>query len=143
MEQNIIYLFAASLCSALAAFFSIIGVSTPGWSSIGQRLFKCNHYCHESTTIGVLLIIAILLLVVTTLVCVAFARRFVTQPTNIMQSVLFLLPFIATIIIVVAYSRALAGDAGYSYQLTVISGVFAFLSTIFITYWVGRRSMIL
>lgn len=137
-------LLIAACFGAVAALFTIIGVSAPGWNSSGNlALFKCRGNCSAYTAAGVLLIIAIVFLAMAIALTVMVARRIIAHPTAPLKSIILSLFILAAIVIVVAYSRALVYAQGYSYQLTAIASIFTFVSSLIVSYWIGRTHIML
>ena len=139
MEQQVVSLLVATVLSVLSILFAIIALSTPGWRGTHDfRLFRE----HDTTTAGVLLILAIILLAVCLILLIVFTHRFVPQPTKRLKGLLLAFATLAGIFIVAAYAdvTTICIQNAYSYQLAVVSGIFTFLSTIAISYWLGCTS---
>jgi hypothetical protein len=139
MEQHAVSLLVAAVLLAVSILFTIIALATPGWyGTHNYRLFRDT----DTTTAGVLLVLAVILLGVCLILLLVIARRLVPQPPNLLKGLLLGFAVVAAIFIVAAYADLTVGVLGkaYSYQLTVVSGILAFLSAIIISYWLGCTS---
>ena len=144
MEQDKFMLSATIILAALAILFAIIGVATPGWPFGNFSLLTCGINCsYDVKAAGALLIIAIIFLFIAGLLAIMFLQRYVQNTNDKIKVATLALLVISVIFIVAAYSCPLYKQSAsyYSYHLAVTAGILASLSTMFFTYWLGRRSV--
>lgn len=126
----------ATIIALVALIFTIISVAAPGWD--GRSVLKnCGSYCLGTT---VLSFIAIFLLVLGIISTVLFAKGLITSfsSTIKMSAVIFLA--LAGVAIVAAYaSYGTHRPNNYSYYLMITSGIFTFISSIIVAFWLGRN----
>ncbi|CAF1465120.1 unnamed protein product [Adineta ricciae] len=143
MEQNTFLLLLTSILAAIATIFSIVGVATDGWFS-SSNLFASSNT--DRTAAGALLIISIVLLALSTVLDLMFWRGLISNSADRVKCVVLGLLVSASILIIIAYSRAIAAAAAviqvkdFSYHLATTSGVLAFLSAVVFAHWLGRTS---
>ncbi|UJR27082.1 hypothetical protein I4U23_008384 [Adineta vaga] len=137
MEQNAFTLLLSSILAGIATILTIIGVSTNGWPG-RQQLFA--YHTSNLTAAGVLLIISIFFLAISIVFMLMFWRGMISNASDKVKSVVLVFLIIASIFIVIAYSRP-ASKEFFSYHLSVSGGILAFLSAIIFTYWLGRTSV--
>ena len=126
--------------TVFAAIFTIIGVATDSWPDSTGGLFVRGKTDRNYTAAGVLLILAILMLVPASVLVTGFFLRLINTTADRLKALILFLIFVAGIFIVTAYSRTIH-NRWYSYHITVTAGALTFISTIFLTYWIGRTSV--
>ena len=139
MDPETLKLFIIAGFGCIALFFTILGVSTPGWGG-DYTLFGCSTCGGRAIAIGVLLIFVMFILMIAVSLIVLIARRRINNPSPLLRISVLALLIVATIFTIIAYSQALSSIAFYSYHVTVTAGVFAYISTICFAYWAGSTS---
>lgn len=121
--------------ACLALLFAIISVAAPGWN--GRSLMKNCNNCLSTTILSFLGIILLILGIISTIL---FAKRLITSfSTSIKVSAVLLFTF-AGIFFVAAYA-SYSGHVvnNYSYYLMITASIFTFISSIIISFWLGRN----
>ena len=124
------------LVACVALLFVIISIAAPGWN--GRSLLKnCGSGCLGTTILAFIAIFCIVLGIIFT---VLFAKRLITSFSTVIKvSSVFLLA-LGAIFIVAAYMAYLGHSPNnYSFYLMVTAGVFTFISSIMVAFWLGRN----
>jgi hypothetical protein len=125
----------AVVLACVALLFAIISVGAPGWN--GRSLMKNCNGCLGTTVLSFLAIIFLILGIISTIL---FARRLITSFSIAIKVSAVLLFTLAGIFIVAAYTSYIPHNPNnYSYYLMVTSGVFTFISSIIIAFWLGQN----
>jgi hypothetical protein len=125
----------AVIIACVALLFAIISIASSGWS--GRNLMKNCNGCLGTTILAFLGILFLILGIISTIL---FAKRLITSfSTGIKVSGVLLLA-LAGIFIVAAYTSFNHHTPNnYSYYLMVTAGVFTFISSIIVAFWLGRN----
>jgi hypothetical protein len=124
--------------ACVALLFAIISVATSGWDG-GSLIKNGNNFL--STII--LSFFAIFFLLLGILSTILFAKRLITSFSTAIKVSSVLLFALAGIFIVAAYvSYSPHKPNHYGYYLMVTAGVFTFISSIIVAFWLGQNWVI-
>jgi hypothetical protein len=131
---NQIWLWAV-IIACVALLFAIISVASSGWN--GRNLMKNCGNCLGTTVLAFLGILFLILGIISTIL---FANRLITSFSTGIKVSGVLLFAIAGIFIVAAYTSINSHNPNnYSYYLMVTAGIFSFISSIIVAFWLGRN----
>lgn len=136
-------LFAITITTAFSTIFCIIGLSTRGWNFDTYRYLFCDQ-CPKTSSI--LAIISMMLLVVCIILLGLIIGRIIDQEH--MLSMRFIIPsllLISTIFLLATLNSYLGfadPNRGYSYYLTIVAFVFAYLASLLAAFWLGNCGFI-
>jgi uncharacterized membrane protein HdeD (DUF308 family) len=124
------------IVALISLLFAIISIATSGWG--GRSILKgCGNYCTGTIILAFLGMFSLLLGIIVTIL---FAKRLITSFSDTIRVSAVLLLALAGIFFVAAYmSYGTHNPNNYGYYLMVTSGVFAFVSSIIIAFWLGRN----
>ena len=123
-----------TIVTAVAALFTLIGLTTPKWSKYGRGLWNCKDACATSTAI--LTILALLLLVSSVILMIILLMRLFPRNLRILPVALVITATFFLLVATASYLRHLQ-YTGYSFELVVTAHAFAFSASIALAFWFG------
>lgn len=129
------------ISTSLSTLFCIVGLATPGWHFDQNRTLFCDDCPKMSNALALLsMILLIVCLIFLLLLSVGMiAEEQVVFMRLIIPSLLLLIT-ILLLTTLIAYLNFVHPTHGYSFHLTIVAFLFAYVSALMAAFWLGTGS---